>query len=127
MNLFGNTIAMSAKSLDFLWGKQQATLHNLANVDTPGYKSQYVTFEEEFKSRLQAASKLKQGSSVESAIRGSSYQIHTDESESARLDGNNVHTDVQNVELARTSLQYQYTLQSVNSDISRLRAVIKGQ
>lgn len=127
MNLFGNTIAMSAKSLDFLWGKQQATLHNLANVDTPGYKSQYVTFEEEFRSRLQAASKLKQGSSVESAIRGSSYQIHTDESESARLDGNNVHTDVQNVELARTSLQYQYTLQSVNSDITRLRAVIKGQ
>ena len=56
MNLFGNNIALASKSMEYLWGKQQITLQNLANVDTPGYKSKYVTFEDEFNTRLKQAS-----------------------------------------------------------------------
>jgi flagellar basal-body rod protein FlgB len=124
--LLGNTVSMSEKSLDFLWQKQQVTMNNIANVDTPGYKSQYVTFEEEFKKQLKAASQSGDSSQMREAISNARTMVHTTDSESARLDENNVDMDVENVELARTSLQYQYLLDAVNNDIMRYRTVIKG-
>ena len=43
--LYGNGIMMTERVLDYLWGRQIVTLNNIANVDTPGFKAQYVTFE----------------------------------------------------------------------------------
>lgn len=123
--IFGNSILMSGKSLDFLWAKQQVTTNNIANVDTPGYKSKYVTFEELYSSKLKAASG--NGDKVRDAIGSSRYQIHNTDTESARLDGNNVNQDSEMVELTRTALQYQYALNSVSKDFARLSTVIKGQ
>ena len=54
--LYGNGIELTEKMLDFLWGRQNVTLNNITNVDTPGYKSQYISFEEELRERIQAAS-----------------------------------------------------------------------
>lgn len=127
--IYGNAIALSSKALDYLWKKESVISNNLANVETPGYKAQYVTFEDELKSRLEAAAS---GGSVKSdevayAIDGSSYQIHESEDESSRMDGNNVNADVELMEMTRTALQYQYLLNSVSSDITRLNTVIKGQ
>ena len=44
--MYGNGIGLTEKVLDYLWGRQNITLNNIANVDTPGFKAQYVTFEE---------------------------------------------------------------------------------
>jgi flagellar basal-body rod protein FlgB len=60
------------------------------------------------------------------AISSSRHYTHETRDESARMDGNNVNMDVENVELARTTLQYQYQLNALNSEVSRLRTVIKG-
>ncbi|PPK78727.1 flagellar basal-body rod protein FlgB [Lacrimispora xylanisolvens] len=124
-SIFGNSISMAEKSLDYLWAKQTTTLNNIANGETPGYKAKYVKFEDEFRNRLAAARK---GTSADigNVISNSRYFIRNTNEESARLDGNNVNVDVENVELARTTLQYQYELNSLNSDISRLRTIIKG-
>lgn len=127
MNLFGNNIDLASKSMDYLWGKQQITLQNLANVDTPGYKSKYVTFEEEFRTRLQNASMARDGEKMEDAISGSHFFVHDTEDESTRLDESNVNADVESVELSRATLQYMYTAQAITSDIARLRSVITGQ
>ena len=123
--IFGNSISMAEKSLDYLWSKQQTTLNNIANGETPGYKAKYVTFEDEFRNRLSAARRGTSGE-IGNIINGSRYYVRNTNDETARLDGNNVNTDVENVELARTTLQYQYELNSLNSDISRLRTIIKG-
>lgn len=124
-SIFGNSISMAEKSLDYLWAKQTTTLNNIANGETPGYKAKYVKFEDEFRNRLAAARK---GTSADigNTISNSRYFIRNTNEESARLDGNNVNVDVENMELARTTLQYQYELNSLNSDISRLRTIIKG-
>ncbi len=124
-SIFGNSISMAEKSLDYLWAKQTTTLNNIANGETPGYKAKYVKFEDEFRNRLAAARK---GTSADigNIISGSRYFVRNTNEESAKLDGNNVNVDVENVELARTTLQYQYELNSLNSDISRLRTIIKG-
>ena len=50
--IYGNGIQMTEKVLDLLWGRQNVTLNNIANVDTPGFKSQYITFEEELERKV---------------------------------------------------------------------------
>lgn len=123
--IFGNNMSMAEKTLDYLWSRQQVTMNNIANVDTPGYKAQYVTFEDEFRRRLLAG---REGTSrdVSKIIAGSRYHIRNTEDETARMDGNNVNMDAESVELARTTLQYQYELNAFNSEITRLRTVIKA-
>ena len=97
MNLFGNNIALASKSMEYLWGKQQITLQNLANVDTPGYKSKYVTFEDEFNTRLKQASLTRDDEKIADAIEGSHLVVHDTGEESARLDENNLDADVESV------------------------------
>lgn len=123
--MFGNTLLMSQKSLDFLWAKQGATLANIANNDTPGYKAKTVTFEELFRKQLIAAQDV--GSErVRDTLNRSRYSVSESNTESARMDGNNVNTDVESVELARTTLQYQYVINAFNSDVTRLRTALKA-
>ncbi|SHJ30319.1 flagellar basal body rod protein FlgB [Parasporobacterium paucivorans] len=124
-SIFGNSISMSEKSLDYLWQKQQVTLNNIANVDTPGYKKQVVSFEKEFQKQLETAVKSNDSSQIRETISNAKTKLNTT-STSDRLDENNVDMDMESVELSRTALQYQYMLDSVNNDISRLRTVIKG-
>lgn len=127
-SIFGNTIDMTQRSMDYLWTKQSITAHNISNNDTPGYKAQYVTFEDALKSNLKSAAKSKfvDGSSMSKAIRRSDFKIH-DTEDSARLDGNNVQIEAENTELVRSYLQYQYQIQSINSDFTQLATAIKGQ
>ena len=124
--MFGNSISMSQKSLEFLWAKQVVISKNLTNVDTPGYKAKYVTFEDVYQNRLKLARAAKTPAQTRSIIENSYYSINEKDS-SARLDENNVNADAEEVEMARAQLQYQYVLNAVNSDFSRLRSVIKGQ
>ena len=126
--IYGNGIALSEKVLDYLWGRQSVSLNNVANVDTPGFKSQYVTFEEEMSRRLSEASSLKKSpkKAVSEAIRASQSKRNTTWQESSRLDGNNVDMDQEQVEVVRTAYQYQYVLNSINNDINRLRSAAKS-
>ena len=123
---FGNTIQMSQKALDYLWKKQEITMDNIANISTPGYKAKEISFQDTFRNKLKAATQTGDANDVRAAIRDSDYTVY-ERSDSARVDGNGVNVDVEYTELSRTALQYQYLLQSVNSDITRLRTAIKGQ
>lgn len=127
IQIFGNSISMAEKSLDFLWAKQQVISANLANVDTPGYKTKYVTFEENFQSRLKEAAQTGDRKQIRSAIANARWEVNNTNKETSRLDGNNVDADVEIVEMTRAALQYQFLLNSINSDHARLSLVIKGQ
>ncbi len=122
--IFGNGILVSEKSLDFLWKKQSVTLGNIANVDTPGYKAKYVTFEDMFRAKLKGASG--DGAAVRQATGSARWLIEESETETARMDGNNVVADAEMSELTKSALQYQFALRSVNGEISRLSSAIKG-
>ena len=124
--IFGNTIPMSVKALDYLWKKQEVTSDNIANVDTPGYKQKYISFEDTFRQKLRAASDAKTGAAMREAIDSSNYLVY-DRSDSARVDENNVNADVENTKIARSTLHYQYLLQSVSNDIKRYQSVVKAQ
>ena len=59
------------------------------------------------------------------AIRSSRAGLYTTWNESTRLDGNNVDMDQEQVELVRTAYEYQQVVNSINSEISRLRTAAK--
>ena len=123
-HIFGNGILVSEKSLDFLWKKQSVSAGNLTNVDTPGYKAKYVTFEDMYRAKLKGASG--DGAAVRRAADSAVWQIEESDTETARMDGNNVVADAELSEMTKSALQYQFTIQSVNNEISRLVSVIKG-
>lgn len=124
--LFGNTIPMAQKSLDFLWKQQEVLAMNIANVDTPGYKRKTVTFEDEYRNRLMAASQTKNTSKIRQAIDEADCLVYSRD-DSGRVDENNVNADVENTRIARSTLHYQYLLQSVSNDIKRYQSVAKSQ
>ena len=124
-HIFGNGILVSERSLDFLWKKQSVTAGNLANVDTPGYKAKYVTFEDMYRAKLKGASGDKER--IRQAADSAMWLVEESDTETARMDGKNVGADAEMTELTRAALQYQYAIQSVNGEISRLATVIKGQ
>ncbi|WP_027400137.1 flagellar basal body rod protein FlgB [Anaerovorax odorimutans] len=127
--LNNNAINLSQKSLDFLWQKQRVISENVANGDTPGYKAKYVTFEDELRSNLSkfGNGQFAKSSDIAKEIQNSKMMIHQSDDESIRMDGNNVNVDVENVELARTQLQYQYMANQISDQFTRLRMVITGE
>lgn len=125
-SLYGNGIELTEKMLDFLWGRQNVTLNNITNVDTPGYKSRYITFEEELQKRLQAASGTGRARvAVSEAINGTRTTLHITQDESTRLDENNVDMDQEQVDLVRSAYEYQYMLNSLNNDFKRLQSAAR--
>ncbi len=125
--IYGNGIALTEKVLDYLWQRQTVSLNNIANDDTPGFKSQYITFEDELRKRVADANKAKRSPrrAVYEAIGNTRSRLNTTWNESSRLDGNNVDVDQEQVEIVRTAYEYQYMLSSLNNDITRLRSAAK--
>ena len=128
MDLYGNGLLLGEKTLDSLWMRQNLTMNNIANVDTPGFKSQYMTFENELAQKIRSALTVQKASmkNVARGIENMRPSVHTTLNESTRLDENNVDMDQEQVELARTAYEYQYKISSVSSDLSRLRSAAKN-
>ena len=124
---YGNGIALTEKTLDLLWGRQNLTVNNIANVDTPNYKSKYLTFENELLHHITMAEKGSQKKiKVSEAIHMQRPRIHITRNESSRLDGNNVDMDQEQVELVKTTYAYQFMVNSINNDLKRLSTAVKN-
>lgn len=110
------------KDLDGLWLRQRAISGNLANWETPGYKSKNVSFEEELQKSL--AQPVQKKSDFVKLIDSTQPTVTVSEELSQRLDGNNVDLEQQNVEFARTQINYMYSLRELSDHFARLRYVI---
>lgn len=123
-----NSEWMMERSMRFLWAKQTAILDNISNVETPGYKTKYVTFEESLKNSLKSASGGPAPSAaIRRALERARPAVHTADGENARMDENGVNLTEQGVELARNTYQLRYVMSSINSNLNILRTAIKGQ
>lgn len=124
MQLFtNNSMLMMERSMDFLWTKQTAILDNIANVETPNYKTKYVTFEEMLESKLNGANgnALK----IRDTLEGATATVHV-ANETAKADGNGVDLNEQSVELARNAFQQQHVYNAISTELSLLRTVAAG-
>ena len=126
--LFSNSVLMLESAMNFQWTKMSVINNNLVNAETPNYKAQYVTFEEALRDRLRTSAHLERPvTSMRSAITSARPAVHIAYDESTRMDDNGVNVAEQTVEATRNALQMQYTMDAINSNLSLLRTVIRGQ
>ena len=128
--MLGNslTTALLQKALDGTWQRQRAISNNIANHETPGYKSQRVSFEQDLQrevSKLQGSMKSvedrRQGLNRIEALDIKEYTIRKT---SERADGNNVNLDAENIDMAKVQIQYQYLTREMTDMFARLRYAI---
>ncbi|NLJ30189.1 MAG: flagellar basal body rod protein FlgB [Clostridiales bacterium] len=114
------------KDLDGLWQRQQAISDNIANVETPGYKSKTVSFEDQLQEQLETPAETTSDTVNRIKSTGTATSVSTEES--SRLDGNNVDVEKENTELARTQINYLYSLRELSDYFSRLKyAITEGK
>ena len=101
------------RSLDAIWERSSTITQNIANKDTPNYKTKDVSFE----SSLSAA--LADNRLSESEVENLTPQMTTLQG-SVDQNGNNVSVDSQMIELTRNQLHYNYLTKAVSSDLSML-------
>lgn len=115
------------KAADASWLRNEAISNNLANVDTPGYKRQDVSFETELEKALSNSRYISMDEKVKNVeLAKLNPRPFTDYAGySYRLDGNNVDVDQENVYLAENQLRYQGLMASIQSEFQNLQTVIK--
>mgnify|MGYP000850258072 CR=1 FL=1 len=100
--------------MDALWMKMRAHADNIANYSTPDYKAKKVDFHEV----LESAAENRPDKMVLRAT------VSTDENTEARIDGNNVNMEYEQLELWKAQAQYAALTAKINGDYTNLRTVI---
>ncbi|MEL7657112.1 MAG: flagellar basal body rod protein FlgB [Bacillota bacterium] len=122
------TSALLQRALDGTWQKQRAIANNIANHETPGYKAVKVSFEDSLDQELRkigsTAQTKEQIAKALEDIKNSEINVFSDNSTSERADGNNVNLDLENIEMAKMQIQYQYLTRGMTDMFSRLRYAI---
>ncbi|MBT9258477.1 MAG: flagellar basal body rod protein FlgB [Clostridiales bacterium] len=98
-------------ALKVLGERQKLLAHNLANVDTPGYRRVDVDFAEAF----------------EAALAGKSIPYHREAATFYKPDGNGVDVDSEMALLAETTLHYQSAAQMLSLALGRYQTAITGR
>jgi flagellar basal-body rod protein FlgB len=134
-NPISNNTTLRALSfaLDGLSLRQKATAQNIANVDTPNYKAQHVSFEAQLQQALQNDNEtglpVKMTHSGHIDLHGATFKsefITLDHQDNQlRNDGNNVDIDQEMTNLPETSLRYQSLTQLAGMKLSLLKAIIR--
>ena len=112
MPLESVTQAALQSALDGLSLRQRTIANNIANVNTPGYQAQRVSFEEAL------AKSVGQRDGAVGATMARSL-------EPTRLDGNNVNLDTETLTNVDTVLRYQFASQAMNSELTAVRAAFR--
>lgn len=128
--LFTNTSYLQ-KGLDAAALRHQVINNNIANAETPGFKSSSVEFESMFKKALKSGGSFetKTTRKKHEAFSPSADQIEPVVIEnsitSMRADENNVDIDYQNAQLAENQLYYNALVEKLNGEYTRLRMAIR--
>ena len=109
-----------ARTLDATAARQKAIANNIANVETPGYKRVYVSFENELKRVMEEGT----GRSVRQGLKELMPVQRTDLVSPAKPDGNNVNIDAEIADLAKNALKQKATAVLLEAKGAMLRAAV---
>lgn len=131
---FGTTVSMLSNAIAGADLNQAAIANNIANVNTPGYERQSVSFKDAL---AQAAGDSADGGLQMlandprqfGAVQGGQFspQLETDTTDQMRADGNNVDVDQEMAQLSQNSSYSQTMSQLLQVQFMRLREAITEQ
>lgn len=103
--------------LDLASDQMKLTASNMANVDTPGYRTQGFDFEQEFARQMQQPA-----DSDATAV-----QVQEVDGLVSRPDGNNVSMDREGMQLAKSQLQFRMGVELWKSEFSQVMSAIHAE
>lgn len=122
----GDRFLAVTRALDASAMRQQVISHNLANVNTPGFKRQEVQFETE----LTRALAQKQNPCAPAGCRPVAEirpRTVTITQTGERTDGNNVNLESESVQMAVNALRFEVLSQSIGGTFRAFKSVINGR
>ncbi len=136
--MFNDKVWIAGKAGSSALAKRfDAVANNIANVNTPGYKRQEVTFEEDLRSAIgtrKTSNKLEMetteknhfGNSGNNSLENFQVNESTVEDSSYRLDGNNVDPEIEMAKLAETRMAYQGIMKIMARRVEMIRTAMNG-
>ncbi len=110
--MLNNSISNSLESyLDLVSARQKLVTSNIANADTPGYKTQDLDFQASFQAMLS----------------GGAPRQETVEGLETKNDGNNVDLDREARLLAENTLRFSVASNLMKTQIDQIRSAIKEE
>ena len=128
MNLFGNTISALESGLNYSATKGKAISQNIANVDTPNYKTKNVNFNDVFaNAKTNGLNAYKTNARHMDFETGGVHQgVFSYSNLNYRHNGNGVDMDKEQANLASNQIYYNAVVDRLNGKFSTLQNVIKG-
>ena len=128
------TISVLSRSMDGSALKQRAISDNIANVNTPGFKRNYVDFESRLQEAItmdeRAQGKLRRTHQnhlpIASQIEKIPLEVKKDTGTTMREDGNNVDIDLELAMLAENTIRFNTLSESATKKFAKIRSVIRG-
>jgi flagellar basal-body rod protein FlgB len=103
--------------LDLTSEQMKLTAGNMANVDTPGYKTQGFDFEQEFSRQL---SRVGGSTSTPAVVQDVDGLV-------TRPDGNNVSMDREGIQLAKSQLQFRLGVELLKHEYTTVMSAIHAE
>lgn len=115
--LVTDLLNVGERALDVATARQKVIANNMANVDTPGYRTRDIDFGGQLQELLQQT-----GTNSPHLIAS-----HNVPGLIERPDGNNVNVERESLLMAHTQLQFNAAIQVVRSEFKRLQMAIQEQ
>ena len=131
MNIFSPTIQSLEQALSTSALKQQTHTANIANVDTPNYKSKQVMFQDALNNAMEKQSFSSYKTDAKHVSFSSESQqfdprVKTNDTSEYKANGNNVDMDYEMAELAKNQLLYNAATERISGKFRSLGSVING-
>ena len=106
--------------LDLTSEQMKLTASNMANVDTPGYRTKGFDFEHAFMQQLQSQSRTDDSVGVKAPVGNVDGLV-------SRPDGNNVSMDREGMQLAKEQLQFRFGVALLRDQYSNVMSAIHAE
>lgn len=122
-----NVYDLIKKSLDASSLRSKISANNIANINTKGYKSYYVSFEDTLKNSTNDLElKTTDARHIKDMASSGEISVKQDTQTAMNQDGNNVDIDNEMVNQAANALMYNAMVTQLSSKLSESKYVING-
>jgi flagellar basal-body rod protein FlgB len=112
------------KDLSIRVKKNELIAANIANIDTPGYKSKNIQFKNVLKNEIGVLNmKVTDSMHIKGNDSGNDYII-LENTNPGRVDGNNVNVEKEMLDLTRNNIRYNIAVQFLAKELAHLKQAI---
>lgn len=128
MKLFDQTFFRLENALDYATKRNEVITNNIANSDTPFYKTKDVLFKTHLEMAMnkQLDNKRTHPKHFRFSNINEPFQTVTNSNTTFNHNGNNVDMDKEMSKLAQNQIYYRSVVDQVNNKFNRLQTVIRG-